>query len=83
MGRVITSRDNAVIKALRALVGDPREIRRQGRTVIDGPHLLESYRRRMGAPAMIVVGEKRKYGAVPGIGEHHALPKAQPVRKSS
>ncbi|MBK6553410.1 MAG: RNA methyltransferase [Rhodocyclaceae bacterium] len=56
MGRVITSRDNAVIKALRALVGDPREIRRQGRTVIDGPHLLESYRRRMGAPAMIVVG---------------------------
>jgi len=35
------------------------------------------------APAAIVVGEKRKYGAVPGIGDHRELPKAQPVRKSS
>lgn len=57
IGRVITSRDNAVIKALRALAADPREIRRQRRTVIDGPHLLDSYRRRVGSPAMIVVSE--------------------------
>ena len=57
MGRVITSRDNAVIKALRALGRDPREIKRQRRTLIDGPHLLECYRRRIGSPAMIVVSE--------------------------
>src|ERR1700754_1619411 len=35
------------------------------------------------APAAIVVGQPRHYGAVPGIGDHHELPKAQPVRKSS
>jgi itaconate CoA-transferase len=35
------------------------------------------------APAVIVVGERRDYGAVPAIGEHHELPKAQQVRKSS
>lgn len=57
MGRIITSRDNAAIKALRALVKDSREIKRQGRTLIDGPHLLECYRRRIGSPALIVVSE--------------------------
>lgn len=35
------------------------------------------------APAMIILGQPRQYGAVPDIGEHHELPKAQPVRKSS
>jgi hypothetical protein len=32
---------------------------------------------------MIVVGQPRTYGAVPAIGDHDELPKAQPVRKSS
>jgi formyl-CoA transferase len=35
------------------------------------------------APAMIVQGQPRTYGAVPGIGDHRELPKAQRVRKSS
>jgi formyl-CoA transferase len=35
------------------------------------------------APAMMVVGQPRTYGAVPAVGQHHELPKAQPVRKSS
>jgi formyl-CoA transferase len=39
------------------------------------------------APAMIVLGQPRQYGAVPDIGQHHELPKKmpkpQPVRKSS
>ena len=35
------------------------------------------------APAMIVQGQPRTYGAVPGIGDHRELPKAQQVRKSS
>jgi hypothetical protein len=39
------------------LVKDSREIKRQGRTLIDGPHLLECYRRRIGSPALIVVSE--------------------------
>jgi itaconate CoA-transferase len=35
------------------------------------------------APAAIFVGEPRRYGAVPAIGEHSELPKASRVRKSS
>jgi len=35
------------------------------------------------APAMIVLGETREYGGVPGIGDHRELPTVQPIRKSS
>ena len=49
------------------------------RIEIDTPNGKVSY----AAPAAIFVGEPRHYGAVPAIGEHHELPKAQPIRKSS
>jgi formyl-CoA transferase len=35
------------------------------------------------APAAIVVDQPRRYGPVPGIGEHSEIPKAPRVRKSS
>ena len=35
------------------------------------------------APGAIFVGEPRRYGAVPSLGEHTELPKASRVRKSS
>lgn len=53
--RLLTSRDNPAVKALRALAADAREIRRQGRTLLDGPHLVEVYRRRCGVPESVVV----------------------------
>ncbi len=55
--KVITSRDNPTVKALRALAADGREIRRQGRTLIDGPHLVSAYLERYGLPEMLIVGE--------------------------
>ena len=55
--KTITSRDNPTFKLLRQLVEDPREQRRTRRTLIDGPHLVEVYRTRIGLPAMIVVSE--------------------------
>jgi TrmH family RNA methyltransferase len=55
--KVITSRDNPTLKALRALAEDAREQRRQGRTLLDGPHLVESYVHRVGPPEMVVVSE--------------------------
>jgi TrmH family RNA methyltransferase len=55
--KVITSRDNPTLKALRALAEDAREQRRQGRTLLDGPHLVESYVHRVGLPEMLVVSE--------------------------
>ncbi len=53
----ITSKDNPVVKALRALAVDARETRRQGRTLIDGPHLVAAYRQRLGVPQMLVVND--------------------------
>jgi RNA methyltransferase, TrmH family len=55
--KVITSRDNPTLKALRALAADAREQRRQGKTLLDGPHLIESYLHRVGSPEMLVVSE--------------------------
>src|SRR5437868_2487441 len=45
----------------------------------DTPNAKVSY----AAPAAIFLGQPRKYGAVPAIGQHHELPKAQAIRKSS
>lgn len=53
----IASRDNPSFKALRDLAGETREQRRQRQTVIDGPHLVETYLRRIGSPLLIVVNE--------------------------
>ncbi len=36
----LSSRDNSLFKALRALSEDPREVRRQRRTLLDGIHLI-------------------------------------------
>lgn len=55
--KTITSRDNPTFKLLRQVAEEPREQRRTGRTLIDGPHLVEAYRTRVGLPAMIVVSE--------------------------
>lgn len=53
--KAVTSRDNAAVKALRALAADPREIRRQKRTLLIGPHLVDVYVRRFGMPERVVV----------------------------
>jgi TrmH family RNA methyltransferase len=55
--KLIASRDNPTFKQLRDLANDGREQRRQGRTVIDGPHLVEVYRQRVGLPELLVVSE--------------------------
>ena len=60
----ITSRDNPTVKALRALAHSGRERRRQGRTILDGLHLLEAYWPRHGAPELLAVS-------------HHGLQQAE------
>jgi RNA methyltransferase, TrmH family len=40
--RPITSRDNPLVKRLKALGGAPRERRALGQTLLDGPHLLQA-----------------------------------------
>jgi TrmH family RNA methyltransferase len=55
--KFIASRDNPTFKALRLLAKDSREQQRQGRAVLDGPHLVAAYRERVGAPELLVVSE--------------------------
>jgi RNA methyltransferase, TrmH family len=55
--RAVTSRDNPVVKRLRALATDAREIRSQGRAILDGPHLIEAYRHHDGIPELLVVSD--------------------------
>ncbi|HEX5392282.1 MAG TPA: RNA methyltransferase [Rhodocyclaceae bacterium] len=55
--KIITSRDNTTFKELRGLAQDAREIRKQGRTLLDGPHLVDVYRQRMGLPRALVISE--------------------------
>lgn len=42
---------------MRALATEPREARRQGRTLLDGPHLVEVYRRHGGTPELLLVSD--------------------------
>jgi len=55
--RHIVSRDNPTLKALRALANDPREPRRQGRTLADGIHLVSTCLERGAAIEQLLVSE--------------------------
>lgn len=53
----ISSRDNPQFKALRALSEDSREVRRQGRTLLDGIHLVSVCLQRKLALQQVIVSE--------------------------
>ena len=55
--KLITSRDNPAYKKLLRLAEDARECRKQGRTLIDGPHLVATYRQQIGLPEHLLVSE--------------------------
>jgi TrmH family RNA methyltransferase len=52
----IASRQNPRYKALRKLLGDPAECRRQQRAWLEGDHLCRAYLARGGVPLMALVG---------------------------
>lgn len=53
----ISSRDNPTFKALQRLATEAREQRRQGRTILDGPHLVAAYLDKVGLPAQVAISE--------------------------
>lgn len=55
--KTVTSRENPRFRNLKALVEDGRERRRQGRTLLDGIHLVETWQARRGMPELLVVSE--------------------------
>ncbi|RZT42012.1 TrmH family RNA methyltransferase [Cupriavidus agavae] len=54
----VTSRDNALFKHLKALVGSTHQRRKAGQSVLDGVHLAEAYVAALGQPTSCVVGER-------------------------
>lgn len=58
MAKHITSRDNPTFKELRSLARDIREQRSQGLTLLDGIHLIEAYRDKIGQPEQLILSER-------------------------
>lgn len=53
----ITSRDNAIFKHLKKLADNKRERSREGKTLLDGVHLIESYLQAFGEPELLIIPE--------------------------
>jgi RNA methyltransferase, TrmH family len=54
---LISSRDNPLYKKLHKIAEDARESRKQGQTLIDGPHLVAAYRQQVGLPELLLLNE--------------------------
>jgi TrmH family RNA methyltransferase len=54
----ISSRDNPTFKLLRELAESARERRKQGRTVLDGIHLVQAYTEAVGLPELVAISEQ-------------------------
>lgn len=53
----ITSRDNPIFKYQKKLAENARERRAEGKTLLDGVHLIESYVEAFGEPELIIIPE--------------------------
>ena len=53
----VVSRDNPVFKTLKKLSENARERRAEGKTLLDGVHLIESYCRAFGDPELVIIPE--------------------------
>ncbi len=53
----ITSRDNPIFKYLKKLAENARERRAEGKTLLDGVHLIESYLQAFGEPELVIIPE--------------------------
>lgn len=53
----ITSRDNPIFKHLKKLSENARERRSEGKTLLDGVHLIESYMTVFGEPDVVIIPE--------------------------
>ncbi|HTH45331.1 MAG TPA: RNA methyltransferase [Oxalicibacterium sp.] len=54
----ISSRDNPLYKELKLLAASSQARRREGRTLLDGVHLCETYLQKIGHPPLCVVSEE-------------------------
>jgi TrmH family RNA methyltransferase len=53
----ITSRDNSIFKHLKKLAENARERRSEGKTLLDGVHLIDAYLQAFGEPELVIIPE--------------------------
>ncbi len=53
----IVSRDNPIFKQLKKLADNARERRAEGKTLLDGVHLIEDYLQTFGEPTLVIIPE--------------------------
>lgn len=53
----ITSRDNPIFKYLKKLADNARERKAEGKTLLDGVHLIEAYLQTFGEPELVIIPE--------------------------
>ena len=73
---LITSTDNPRFRELVGLAESSRDRRQAGLALIDGLHLIESYRQRIGAPHQLVVSSSGRHRPEVAQVLHPALPGA-------
>ncbi len=63
----IISRDNLVFKHLKKLADNARERRAEGKTLLDGVHLIESYMATFGLPELVIIPEGKSSVEATGL----------------
>jgi len=63
----IVSRDNPVFKQLKKLADNAKERRSEGKTLLDGVHLIETYLATFGEPELIIIPEGKSSVEATGL----------------
>ena len=63
----IVSRDNPVFKQLKKLSDNARERRSEGKTLLDGVHLIETYITMFGEPELVIIPEGKSSVEATGL----------------
>lgn len=63
----ITSRDNPIFKQLKKFADNAKERRAEGKTLLDGVHLIESYMANFGLPEVVIIPEGKSTVEATGL----------------
>lgn len=63
----ITSRDNPIFKQLKKFADNAKERRKEGKTLLDGVHLIESYMATFGLPDVVIIPEGKSTVEATGL----------------
>lgn len=63
----ITSRDNPIFKQLKKFADNAKERRTEGKTLLDGVHLIESYMATFGLPDVVIIPEGKSTVEATGL----------------